>query len=128
MIAAGFGYPGMATPPVWGYPITGTPIGLPGPPHIPFGAPASLQSHTVRNLTVNNMPAPVDHMLIDVKENPGNSVPPPVKHITYTEDHPVYREGEVVYPKWALPEGGAGGPACPPGAPMGGPPGMPPQQ
>jgi hypothetical protein len=127
MIMAGGGYPGMATPPVWGYPITGTPIGLPGPPHLPFGAPATLQSHTIRNLTVDNMPHPVDHMLIDVKENPGYSVPPPVKHITYTEDHPVYREGEVVYPKWALPEGGAGGAACPPGAPMG-PPGMPPQQ
>ncbi len=128
MIAAGGGYPGMATPPVWGYPITGTPIGLPGPPHIPLGAPATLKSHTIRNLTVDNMPHPVDHMLIDVKENPGYSVPPPVKHITYTEDHPVYREGEVVYPKWALPEGGAGGGACPPGAPMGGPPAMPPQQ
>jgi hypothetical protein len=127
MIAAGYGLPGMATPPVWGYPITGTPIGLPGPPHIPFGAPASLQSHTVRNLTVNHMPSPVDHVLVDVKQNPGFSVPPPVKHITYTEDHPVYREGEVVYPKWALPE--AGGPACPPGvpgAPGPGPQGMPP--
>jgi hypothetical protein len=127
MIAAGGGYPGMATPPVWGYPITGTPIGLPGPPHIPLGAPASLQSHTIRNLTVDNMPHPVDHMLIDVKENPGYSVPPSVKHSTYTEDHPVYREGEVVYPKWALPEGAGGGGACPPGAP-GGPPVMPPQQ
>jgi hypothetical protein len=124
MIAAGYGMPGMATPPVWGYPITGTPIGLPGPPHIPFGADASLKSHTVRNLTVNHMPSPVDHVLVDVKQNPGFSVPPPVKHITYTEDHPVYREGEVVYPKWALPEGG--GQACPPGAPVGGPQAMPP--
>jgi hypothetical protein len=64
--------------------------------------------------------------LVDVKQNPGFSVPPPVKHITYTEDHPVYREGEVVYPKWALPEGG-GGPAGPPGvlgAPGAGPQGM----
>jgi hypothetical protein len=119
MIAAGYGYPGMPTPPVWGYPITGTPIGLAGPPHIPFGAPASLKSHTVRNLTVNNMPSPVDHVLVDVKQNPGFSVPPPVKHITYTEDHPVYREGEVVYPKWALPEGAAGGPGYQPGGPQG---------
>lgn len=125
MIAAGGGYPGMPTPPVWGYPITGTPIGLVGPPHLPFGAPASLKSHTVRNLTVNNMPSPVDHVLIDVKQNPGFSVPPPVKHITYTEDHPVFREGEVVYPKWALPEGGGpGGPGGGPGYPPGGPQGM----
>jgi hypothetical protein len=26
----------------WGMPITGTPIGLPGPPHIPLGVPAGL--------------------------------------------------------------------------------------
>ena len=122
MIAAGYGLPGMATPPVWGYPITGTPIGLAGPPHIPLGADCSLKSHTIRNLTVNNMPSPVDHVLIDVKQTPGFSVPPPVKHITYTEDHPVYREGELAYPKWALPEGPAQGrQVCPPGTPTPGP-------
>ena len=135
MVVAGYGRPGMPAPgpiagvggtPVWGMPITGTPIGLPGPPALPYGAPASLQSHTIRNLTENHLPQPVDHMLIDVKETPGYSVPPPVKHIEYTEEHPVYREGEVLYPKWALPEGGAGGAACPPGAPM--PPGGMPQQ
>jgi hypothetical protein len=67
------------------------------------------------------MPHPVDHFVIDVKQNPGFSVPPPVRHVEYTEEHPVYREGEVVYPKWALPDagraGGAGPPqgaACPP--------------
>ncbi|HET6326673.1 MAG TPA: hypothetical protein VFG04_18495 [Planctomycetaceae bacterium] len=128
MIVAGYGRPGMPAPgpiagvggtPVWGMPITGTPIGLPGPPALPFGGPAGLQSFTMRNLTENHLPQPVDHMLIDVKETPGYSVPPPVKHIEYTEEHPVYREGEVLYPKWALPEGGAGGTACPPGAPGG---------
>jgi hypothetical protein len=135
MVVAGYGRPGMPAPgpiagvggtPVWGMPITGTPIGLAGPPALPYGAPASLQSHTIRNLTENHLPQPVDHMLIDVKETPGYSVPPPVKHIEYTEEHPVYREGEVLYPKWALPEGAAGGAACPPGAPM--PPGGMPQQ
>jgi hypothetical protein len=135
MVVAGYGHPGMPAPgpiagvggtPVWGMPITGTPIGLAGPPALPYGAPASLQSHTIRNLTENHLPQPVDHMLIDVKETPGYSVPPPVKHIEYTEEHPVYREGEVLYPKWALPEGAAGGAACPPGAPM--PPGGMPQQ
>jgi hypothetical protein len=135
MVVAGYGRPGMPAPgpiagvggtPVWGMPITGTPIGLPGPPSVPFGADASLQSHTIRNLTANHLPQPVDHMLIDVKETPGYSVPPPVKHIEYTEEHPVFGEGEVVYPKWALPEGGPGGAACPPGTPM--PPGGMPQQ
>jgi hypothetical protein len=96
---------GVGGTPVWGYPITGTPIGLPGPPHLPFGAPASLKSHTMRNLSPNHMPNPVDHMLVDVKHTPGFSVPPPVKHIQYSEDHPVYQEGEESYPKWALPDG-----------------------
>jgi hypothetical protein len=136
MVVAGYGHPGMPAPgpisgvggtPVWGMPMSGTPIGLTGPPALPFGAPASLTSFTMRNLTENHLPQPVDHMLIDVKETPGYSVPPPVKHIEYTEEHPVYREGEVLYPKWALPEGaGPGGAACPPGTPM--PPGAGPQQ
>ncbi len=30
-------------------PATGTPIGLPGPPHLPYGDPAGLKSHQVRN-------------------------------------------------------------------------------
>ena len=57
-------------------------------------------------------------MLVDVKHEPGYSLPKPVKHIQYTEKHPVYSEGEVAYPKWSLPEGaagtGAGGEYCPP--------------
>lgn len=32
-----------------GMPVGGTPIGLPGPPHIPLGRPAGLRSHTIRN-------------------------------------------------------------------------------
>jgi len=113
MIMAGAGAPGMpATGPIagvgptpmWGQPMTATPIGLPGPPHIPYGAPASLKSHTVRNLSDNRIPDPVDHMLIDVKHDPGYSLPKPVKHVQYSEKHPVYAEGEPVYPKWALPE------------------------
>jgi hypothetical protein len=106
MIAAGGGLPGqpqipvagMGSMPPWGMPITGTPIGLPGPPHLPFGGPAGLKSHTVRNLSQNKMPDPVDHMLIDVKHDPGYSVPEPVRHIQYTEKHPVHRPGEVAHP------------------------------
>lgn len=113
---------GMNTP-VWGMPYTGTPIGLPGPTHIPYGGPASLQSHTVRNLTPNRIPEPVDHMLIDVSQYPPPSLPKPVKYVNYREDHPVYSPGELAYPAWAAPNGGAGfnggangDPAfCPPG-------------
>ncbi|MCA9025222.1 MAG: hypothetical protein KDA86_08430 [Planctomycetaceae bacterium] len=82
----------------WGMPRTGTPIGLPGPPHLPYGRPAGLKSHTVRNLTDVDLAPPVDHMLIDVRHEPGISLPHPVKHIEYTEQHPVYGPGEVSCP------------------------------
>jgi hypothetical protein len=113
MIMAGAGAPGapgmgpiagVGPTPVWGMPMTATPIGLPGPAHLPLGGPASLKSHTVRNLTETHLPKPVDHVVVDVKHEPGYSLPAPVKHIQYTEKHPVYQEGETVYPKWALPE------------------------
>ena len=106
MIAAGGGYPGQSVPvsgmgptPVYGMPMTATPIGLPGPPHLPLGGPAGLKSHTIRNLSDNRMPEPVDHLLIDVKHNPGYSVPEPVRHIQYTESHPVHAPGEVSTPQ-----------------------------
>ncbi len=113
MIVGGFGGPGRPAynpisgvegMPQWGMPITSTPIGLPGPAHLPLGAPAGLKSHTVRNLSKYNVPKPTDHMLIDVKHDPGISMPEPVKHIQYTEKHPIFNEGEVSYPKWALPQ------------------------
>lgn len=34
---------------MYGMPVDGTPLGLPGPPHIPLGRPAGLRSHTIRN-------------------------------------------------------------------------------
>ncbi len=118
MIVAGMGGPGMpiagANMPMWGHPITGTPIGLPGPTHLPLGGPASLQSVTVRNQTKMDLPEPVDHMLIDVEHKPGLSLPKPVKYIHYSEKHPVYSPGELAYPAWASPQG-ADGAYCPPG-------------
>jgi hypothetical protein len=96
---------GMGGVPTWGMPITSTPIGLPGPPHLPLGHTASMQSHTIRNLTEYNLPKPVDHMLIDVKHDPGYNLPAPVKHIQYEEKHPVFSPGEVSEPRWNLPQG-----------------------
>lgn len=84
--------------PMYGMPYVGTPIGLPGPPHIPLGKPAGLKSHTMRNLTDVDLGQPVDHMLIDVKHEPGLSVPHPVKHVQYTEKFPVYSPGEISAP------------------------------
>ena len=40
-----------ATAPQYGMPITATPIGLPGPAHIPLGIPAGLQKHSITNHT-----------------------------------------------------------------------------
>ena len=56
MPTSGFAPPAMppnmiAGAPQWGMPITGTPIGLPGPPHVPLGAPAGLQKHVMKNRT-----------------------------------------------------------------------------
>lgn len=93
---------------LWGYPRTGTPIGLQGPPHIPYGRPAGLKSHTVRNLTDTYLPDPVDHMLVDVRHEPGISVPPPAKHVEYLEQHPAYGPGEVSWPAGTGPMPGNG--------------------
>lgn len=116
-LVAGGGAPGQPVGmPVWGMPITGTPIGLPGPTHLPYGRPAGLKSHTVRNLTPYDVGEPVDNLLIDVKHEPGIRMPHPVRHIEYTEKHPLYRDGEVAYPSFGgggFP-GGAGGAYCPP--------------
>ncbi len=59
------------TGPQYGMPSCGTPIGLPGPPHIPLGAPAGLQKHVMRNHTPVHTPAPRSHIGIHVREAPG---------------------------------------------------------
>jgi hypothetical protein len=110
MIMGGPGRPvvgpisGVGSTPQWGMTMTGTPIGLPGPPHLPYGAPAGLQSHTVRNQTKQHIPKPVDHMLIDVRHNPGIRLPDPVKHIEYTENHPEF-ENRVIQEGYGPPAG-----------------------
>ena len=72
--------------PEYGMPTSGTPIGLPGPPHIPFGVPAGLQKHVMRNHTFQDIPGPTAKMAIDVKQKPGFSYPKPVSHVCITED------------------------------------------
>ena len=73
--------------PTWGMPITGTPIGLPGPPHIPLGGPAGLQHHVMKNRTRIHMPPPVTQMTMSVKQRPGMNYPRPVNHVTVDEMH-----------------------------------------
>jgi hypothetical protein len=84
------GLPGMIagiTAPQYGMPISGTPIGLPGPPHIPLGSPAGLQKHTIRNHTPMHIPQPVKDVRIDVRQAPGQSYPNPVSRIHMTEQN-----------------------------------------
>ena len=71
--------------PQWGMPITGTPIGLPGPPHIPLGHQAGLVKHEMRNHTRILMPPPVHNMKMTVKQRPGMDYPRPVNHVNISE-------------------------------------------
>ncbi|HEV3005222.1 MAG TPA: hypothetical protein VGX78_12215 [Pirellulales bacterium] len=66
-----------ATAPQYGMPISGTPIGLPGPPHIPLGIPAGLRKHTMVNHTHVHVPQPVEKIGVHVKQTPGMSYPKP---------------------------------------------------
>ncbi|MEZ6089000.1 MAG: hypothetical protein R3C05_13435 [Pirellulaceae bacterium] len=96
--------PGMIagiTAPQYGMPITGTPIGLPGPPHIPLGGPASLKSHSMHNRTHAVMPQPVQDIKIGVKLQPGYSYPHPVSRINIVEQniHPGTPYGRPGYTK-----------------------------
>ena len=75
---------GMTTP-QWGMPHVGTPIGLPGPPHIPLGHEAGLKRHVMRNHTRVVMPPPVHNFKIDVKQRPGMNYPRPVNHVHINE-------------------------------------------
>ena len=54
------------TAPAYGMTSCGTPIGLPGPPHIPLGVPAGLQCHTIENHTHMSIPGPTEHVHVDV--------------------------------------------------------------
>jgi hypothetical protein len=78
------------TVPQWGMPITGTPIGLPGPPHIPFGSPAGLQRHVMRNHTKMHIPGPTEALKYHLRQTPGYSYPKPPSRVWVREQmiHP----------------------------------------
>jgi len=73
------------TMPQYGMPMVGTPIGLPGPPHVPLGIPAGLQKHVIVNRTRVHLPEPTDKVRIVVKQKPGYSYPKPVDHVRIVE-------------------------------------------
>lgn len=127
------GYVAGVTAPQWGMPMSGTPIGLPGPPHIPLGVPAGLQKHEIRNHTRMNIPGPTEHVRIDVRQQPGFSYPKPPNHMFITEKQvaphlrnvqPSEYRNQIVVPQTGMSVVGPGGDA---GAAAGGQAPCPPQ-
>jgi hypothetical protein len=90
------GYVSGVTTPGFGMPISGTPIGLPGPPHIPHGKPAGLQKHVMKNHTRMHLPDPSKRIRIDVKQRPGFSYPHPATRVRIHEQNiapsPLYHQ------------------------------------
>ena len=58
------------TGPHYGMPYVGTNIGLPGPPHIPFGGPAGLRRYQMHNHTAMQIPGPTKKVDVLVKQKP----------------------------------------------------------
>ena len=77
------------TAPQYGMPSVGTPIGLPGPAHIPLGVPAGLQRHSITNHTKMHIPPPSRSDGLHVQESPGLSYPKPARHAYVLERHDV---------------------------------------
>ncbi len=79
------GFVAGVTAPQYGMPISGTPIGLPGPPHMPLGDPAGLQKHVMKNHTKMHIPGPNRTVKIHVKQEPGFSYPKPANRVWINE-------------------------------------------
>jgi hypothetical protein len=75
------------TAPQYGMPMTATPIGLPGPPHIPLGHPAGFQRHVITNRTRVNMPGPTEQFRVNIRQTPGYSYPKPPSHMRIREQN-----------------------------------------
>lgn len=75
----------VAGAPQYGMPHVGTPIGLPGPPHIPLGSPAGLRKHTMVNRTRVVLPPPTNAVKMTVKHRPGLNYPAPVTNVHVNE-------------------------------------------
>jgi len=111
--------PGMVagvTAPQYGMPMSGTPIGLPGPPHIPLGIPAGLKKHVIRNHTHMNIPRPTEKVSMHVRLQPGMSYPAPADRVNITEQniHPGIPNGRGLYQHHSQQIDPSVGPACPP--------------
>lgn len=74
------------TGPHYGMPHTATSIGLPGPPHIPYGGPAGLRKRTIHNHTAMHIPGPTHEVDVLVKQKPGLSYPRPADRVLIQEN------------------------------------------
>lgn len=101
---------GVTTPP-WGMTTSGTPIGLPGPPHIPHGIPAGLKKHTMRNFTPHFLPQPTKHVNVWMKQSPGFSYPKPANNMFIHErtHHLMPHFRQPAYDRFQLIRDGKGG-------------------
>ena len=102
----------------YGMPMSGTPIGLPGPPHIPLGGPAGLQRHIMHNHTRMHIPHPIDQFKIHVKSQPHQSYPQPANRVWIREQmiHPALPFEQPHYDMHERVGGGVPtGEYCPPG-------------
>ncbi len=103
----------------YGMPMSGTPIGLPGPPHIPLGGPAGLQRHIMKNHTHMHIPEPIENFKIHVRSQPAQSYPQPANRVWIREQmiHPSLPFEQPHHDMHERVGGGAGYGAeyCPPG-------------
>jgi hypothetical protein len=109
------------TVPQYGMPMCGTPIGLPGPPHVPLGVPAGLQRHSITNHTYTHIPEPTRHVSVDVRQDPGFCYPQPANHVYIAEQqippHLRFRQPPDVRRQVVAPEAGVQGVVADPGVP-----------
>jgi hypothetical protein len=96
------------TAPQYGMTYTGTPIGLPGPPHIPHGGPAGLQRHVMTNHTHMHIPGPTEKMKIHVRQQPGFSYPKPPSR-AFIREQSIHPSLPFEQPKWDMHERIPGG-------------------
>ena len=73
--------------PAYGMPMVGTNIGLPGPPHIPFGGPAGMREYTIHNHTRMDIPDPTSRINVHVRQVPGYNYPRQPNHVFIREQN-----------------------------------------
>lgn len=71
----------------YGMVSSGTPIGLPGPPHIPFGNAPRLQEYHMTNRTHHHYPRNGQRFHVTMRERPGYSYPRPPSHMSIRTQH-----------------------------------------